>query len=244
MSNVIGRKTLLHQIPATLFICAVVVPAVLPANGAEAPAIGSTCIVSDPNEPTLNLRAVPRGKKLGVLPNGQSVTISMIQNDDRGLPWARIPGGWVYANFLNCRNVQLNNDHPITSATLDSGVVGLSCSGYESCMRFSNSDNKDVCTGIGYKSTTDKIDQTMQVLINTSSNIAAIDKFGSGGFHWTVRSSTLRYDIGGEGLQYNIDRVSGKMSGFYSIGKLAEDGAELNVWFFGSCERISIDPKF
>ncbi|RWP17998.1 MAG: SH3 domain-containing protein [Mesorhizobium sp.] len=67
-------------------------------------AVGMTCTVNDPTTTALNLRAAPRGTLLSTLPNGQSVEIQELRNDDRGLPWARLgsPQGWVYANFLNC----------------------------------------------------------------------------------------------------------------------------------------------
>lgn len=70
----------------------------------EAQAVGQTCVVADPTTTQLNLRQTPRGRLLSTIPNGESVTIREVVDDDRGLPWARLsaPRGWVFANYLDC----------------------------------------------------------------------------------------------------------------------------------------------
>ncbi len=76
---------------------------VSPAAGGRL-AVGAVCAVDDPTTSNLNLRSSPRGTLLSSIPNGQTVEIQELQNDNRGLPWARLndPAGWVYANFLDC----------------------------------------------------------------------------------------------------------------------------------------------
>lgn len=76
----------------------------------------AACIVADPTGTPLPVRDSPRGKKKSILINGTAVEIQETTPDDRGLPWARIRQGWVYANFLNCRR----------STTASPGTAGAS----------------------------------------------------------------------------------------------------------------------
>lgn len=67
------------------------------------------CTVSDPTGSPMNVRATPRGEVLGILRNGQRVTINrttefnnrtwtFAMNDDGTLQ------GWVVLNYLRCDN--------------------------------------------------------------------------------------------------------------------------------------------
>lgn len=62
----------------------------------------AACVVADPTGTPLAVRDSPRGKKTSTLINGTVVEIQETAPDNRGLPWARIRRGWVYANFLSC----------------------------------------------------------------------------------------------------------------------------------------------
>src|SRR5271166_1243225 len=66
------------------------------------------CLVADPTETPLNVRAAPDGDIVGTLSNGTSVTI-FDRSFVGGKSWVyvgrfedRIPIGWVYRNYLNC----------------------------------------------------------------------------------------------------------------------------------------------
>jgi hypothetical protein len=74
---------------------------------ALAQSVGHVCTVNEPNGNPLPMRAVPRGVQIDSLTNGTRVTVQEIRPDDRGLPWARVSGGWVYASYLNCSLFEL-----------------------------------------------------------------------------------------------------------------------------------------
>jgi hypothetical protein len=71
-----------------------------------------TCIVFDPADTGVNIRAMPNGTLINRLRNGRLVTINEIGFDTKGRPWARVAGyydgrwrywGWAFMDLLRCR---------------------------------------------------------------------------------------------------------------------------------------------
>lgn len=88
----------------------------------------AACIVADPTGTPLHVRESPRGKKTSTLINGTVVEIQKTTPDDRGLPWARIRQGWVYANFLNCSSSGASSPGSPARSQEQLGIVTLKCS--------------------------------------------------------------------------------------------------------------------
>jgi uncharacterized protein len=79
----------------------------------------SLCRVADPTSTPLNVRTSPNGRIVGTLGNGMSVAILDRMTDRKGETWVyvggpedRMPMGWVYANYLDCRTYTASNNQP------------------------------------------------------------------------------------------------------------------------------------
>lgn len=76
---------------------------------------GKSCVVADPVDPTLNVRATPNGELINRLRNGRKIKITEIRNDARGRPWGFAVGnyqgqfrnwGWVFLQNVDCSGLQ------------------------------------------------------------------------------------------------------------------------------------------
>ena len=79
----------------------------LVAPTALAQSIGDRCVVADPTNTPLNVRAGPNGRKLDALLNGSDVRVVDVTRDAKGRLWARVSVfgatvGWVFAPYLDC----------------------------------------------------------------------------------------------------------------------------------------------
>lgn len=88
-----------------------------------------SCIIADPADTALNVRATPNGEIINRLRNGRVVTIERLQNDAKGRPWGYASGkykgkhrqwGWVYMEAVNCNptkapknNKKIKVDYPV-----------------------------------------------------------------------------------------------------------------------------------
>jgi len=75
-------------------------------------AIAETCVMFDPADTGVNIRATPNGRLINRLRNGRRVTINEIGYDGKGRPWARVSGfyqgrwrywGWAFMDLMRCR---------------------------------------------------------------------------------------------------------------------------------------------
>lgn len=76
------------------------------------PAKAQTCVMFDPADTGVNIRATPNGALINRLRNGRIVTIDEIGFDKKGRPWARVAGyyngrwrhwGWAFMELMRCR---------------------------------------------------------------------------------------------------------------------------------------------
>lgn len=76
---------------------------------------GKSCVVADPVDPTLNVRATPNGELINRLRNGRRIKITEIRNDAQGRPWGYAVGnyqgqfrkwGWVFLQNVDCSGFQ------------------------------------------------------------------------------------------------------------------------------------------
>jgi hypothetical protein len=76
---------------------------------------GKSCVVADPVDPTLNVRATPNGELINRLRNGRKIKITEIRNDAQGRPWGYAVGnyqgqfrkwGWVFLKNVDCSGSQ------------------------------------------------------------------------------------------------------------------------------------------
>lgn len=72
----------------------------------------SSCIIADPQDTALNVRATPNGKVINRLRNGRIVEITRSKNDAKGRPWGYAEGlyngkyrkwGWVFMAAVDCQ---------------------------------------------------------------------------------------------------------------------------------------------
>lgn len=72
------------------------------------------CVIADPTDTSLNVRATPNGTLVNSLRNGREVTITEIRNDAKGRPWGYAVGqykgqfrnwGWVFMARVKCDRV-------------------------------------------------------------------------------------------------------------------------------------------
>ncbi|WP_150496613.1 SH3 domain-containing protein [Roseibium aquae] len=78
---------------------------------------GKSCVVADPVDPTLNVRATPNGELINRLRNGRIIRITEIRDDANGRPWGYAVGnfngqfrnwGWVFLQHVDCSNAPLD----------------------------------------------------------------------------------------------------------------------------------------
>ncbi len=74
-------------------------------------AASDQCMVYDPADSGVNVRATPNGRKINRLRNGRIVFADNYDNDSQGRPWAYVSGdfqgvwrnwGWMYFDLLRC----------------------------------------------------------------------------------------------------------------------------------------------
>jgi hypothetical protein len=82
---------------------------------------GKSCVVADPVDPTLNVRATPNGELINRLRNGRKIKITEIRNDTQGRPWGYAVGnyqgqfrkwGWVFLKMLIVQVRSLTGQSP------------------------------------------------------------------------------------------------------------------------------------
>lgn len=78
-----------------------------------------TCMVADPTGTLLNVRETPAGKRLGSLTNGTQLTLTHLEEDQKGRTWGYAKWtdkkqplantktqrfeGWVIREYVSCR---------------------------------------------------------------------------------------------------------------------------------------------
>jgi hypothetical protein len=91
------------------------------------------CHVSDPQDPTLNVRESPGGTIVNRLRNERLVTVDQTKTDDDGRTWAQVGGviqgkykylGWVFRNSLKCvDDANFRIPRVTTSALWSAGIA-------------------------------------------------------------------------------------------------------------------------